>query len=54
MAGFIFILVNRVHALGGLAVAGLIAVSGTVIYLLRAQRLREWPFAPAAFSKEDR
>jgi len=54
MAGFIFILVNRVHALGGLAVAGLIAVSGTAIYLLRAWQLREWPFAPAAFSKEDR
>lgn len=46
MAGFVFILVNRVHALAGLAVAALIAVSGTAIYLVRAQRLREWPFLP--------
>jgi hypothetical protein len=50
MAGFTFILVNRSHALGGLAVAAGIAVSGTAIYMFRAQRLRQWPFAqvPAA------
>jgi amino acid transporter len=45
MAGFIFVLVNRAHALQGLAVAACIAVSGTLIYLLRAKGLREWPFA---------
>jgi hypothetical protein len=45
MAGFLFILVNRTHALGGLAVAAAIAISGTVIYMLRARRLRQWPFA---------
>ena len=45
MAGFIFILVNRSHALGGLAVAAAIAVSGTLIYLVRARRLAQWPFA---------
>jgi amino acid transporter len=45
MAGFAFILVNRSHALGGLAVAAGIAVSGTVIYMIRAKRLRQWPFA---------
>ncbi len=33
MAGFVFILVNRRHALGGLAVAAGIGVSGTLIYL---------------------
>jgi amino acid transporter len=44
MAGFVFILVNRSHALGGLAVAGGIACSGTVIYLVRARRLGQWPF----------
>ncbi|MFP5210682.1 MAG: APC family permease [Acidobacteriota bacterium] len=44
MAGFIFILANRSHALGGIAVAGLIAVSGTLIYLIRARRLAQWPF----------
>ncbi len=47
MAGFVFILVNRSHALGGLAVAGGIACSGTVIYLVRAKRLGQWPFGQA-------
>jgi amino acid transporter len=45
MAGFVFLLIYRPQALGGLAVAGLIAVSGTLIYLIRARRLQEWPFA---------
>ncbi len=45
MAGFTFILVNRSHALGGVAVAAGIAVSGTLIYIVRARRLRQWPFA---------
>jgi len=44
MAGFVFILVNRSQALGGLEVAAGIACSGTVIYLLRAKRLGQWPF----------
>ncbi len=48
MAGFIFILVNRTQALGGLAVAAAIAVVGTLIYMLRARRLGQWPFAPPA------
>jgi amino acid transporter len=47
MAGFVFILANRSHALGGLAVAGGIAVSGTAIYLWRAGRLGQWPFVVA-------
>jgi amino acid transporter len=46
IAGFVFILVNRSHALGGLAVAGGIALSGTLIYLIRARRDAHWPFAP--------
>ncbi len=45
MAGFIFILMNRANALGGLAVAAGIAVSGTIIYLIRARRLQQWPFS---------
>jgi len=45
IAGFVFILVNRSHALGGLALAGGIAVSGTLIYMERAKRLAQWPFA---------
>jgi amino acid transporter len=46
MAGFLFILVNRSHALGGIAVAAGIGISGTVIYMIRAQRLSQWPFGP--------
>ena len=44
MAGFLFILINRPNALGGLAVALGIGVSGTLIYLVRAERLGQWPF----------
>jgi len=46
-AGFIFMLVNRSHALGGLAVAAGIAISGTLIYLVRAKRYNQWPFVQA-------
>ncbi|MGA3049320.1 MAG: APC family permease [Terracidiphilus sp.] len=44
MAGFVFMLVNRSHALKGLAVAFAIGFSGTVVYLIRAKKLEEWPF----------
>jgi amino acid transporter len=44
MAGFAFLLVYRVNALKGLAVAAGIACSGTLIYLVRARRLGQWPF----------
>jgi len=47
IAGFLFIVLNRTHALGGLAVAGLIALSGTGIYLIRARRMGQWPFIPS-------
>ena len=52
MAGFAFILFDprRAQTKGGsarfeLAGAAAIAVSGTLLYLIRARRLREWPFA---------
>jgi amino acid transporter len=52
MTGFAFMLVDprRGQSKGGgvwlgLAVAVGIAVSGTLIYLLRARRLAQWPFA---------
>ncbi len=45
MAGFVFMLVNRNNALKGLAVAMCIALAGTAIYLWRARRMRQWPFA---------
>jgi amino acid transporter len=48
IAGFVFILLNRSHALGGLAVAALIGISGTLIYLIRARRLAQWPFLPSS------
>jgi amino acid transporter len=51
IAGFLFILLNRSHALEGLAVAGLIGVSGTGIYLIRARRLGQWPFLRMADGK---
>jgi amino acid transporter len=44
MAGFGFLLVYRAHAFMELGVAAAIAVSGTLIYLIRAAQLREWPF----------
>ena len=44
MAGFFFLLVRRVHAMRGIGVALGIALVGTAIYLLRARKLREWPF----------
>ncbi|MGA2886723.1 MAG: amino acid permease [Terracidiphilus sp.] len=47
IAGFVFMLANRSHALSGLAVAAGIALSGTVIYLIRARSLGQWPFIPA-------
>ncbi len=45
IAGFLFILVNRVHALTGLVVAAGIGLSGTLIYMVRARLLHHWPFA---------
>ncbi len=53
MGGFVYLLVYRVHALGGLAVAAGIAVSGTLIYLVRARRLGQWPFAAAGNSSTE-
>jgi hypothetical protein len=44
MGGFAYLLIYRVKALQGLAVAVGIAVSGTAIYLWRARRDGQWPF----------
>jgi amino acid transporter len=51
MGGFVFMVANRSHALGGLAVAAGIACSGTAIYLWRAKRLGQWPFARGVVGK---
>jgi len=45
IAGFVFILIKRAQAVESLGVAAAIALSGTLIYLWRARRLRQWPFA---------
>jgi amino acid transporter len=47
MAGFGFLLVYRVHAVKELAVAAGIAITGSVLYFLRARRARQWPYAAA-------
>ena len=44
MAGFAFLLINRVNAAWGLTLAAGIACSGTLVYLWRAMRLGQWPF----------
>ncbi|HEV2133627.1 MAG TPA: amino acid permease [Terracidiphilus sp.] len=46
MAGFIFILINRAKAVDELGIAAGIAIVGTVIYLVRARFLHQWPFRP--------
>ena len=51
MGGFAYLLIYRVNALKGLAVAAGIAVSGTLIYLWRAKRDGQWPFSEAASSR---
>ena len=45
MAGFVWIVVNRATAWSTIAGAAIIGVSGTIIYLVRALMLDEWPFA---------
>lgn len=44
LAGFFFIVFSRPHASRELIFALIVAVAGTVLYLLRAFRRREWPF----------
>jgi len=50
-AGFVFILISRTNSLMQIRYALVILVTGTIIYLVRAWRHAEWPFAtrtPAA------
>ncbi|HUB50791.1 MAG TPA: amino acid permease [Terracidiphilus sp.] len=48
IAGFVWIVVSRATALTAIAGAAVIGLSGTVIYLVRARVLREWPFAESS------
>jgi amino acid transporter len=45
LAGFLFIVFSRAAASRELIDAAVVAATGTVLYLIRAQRRREWPFA---------
>jgi amino acid transporter len=45
IAGFLFILFNRVNALKEVRYAVVILVAGVVIYMIRAWRSNEWPFS---------
>jgi amino acid transporter len=45
MAGFIFMVANRAHALSGFVAALAIGFSGTLIYLFRANKAGAWPFS---------
>ncbi len=45
LAGFIFILLSRRDATREMIYAAVIAATGSGLYLLRARRRREWPFA---------
>ena len=47
-AGFLFILISRPHAARELRYGAAIAVSGCVLYFVRARYRREWPFAAAS------
>jgi amino acid transporter len=47
LAGFLFIVFSRVDASNEFIYAGVIAVTGSILYLTRAYRRREWPFVKA-------
>jgi len=48
IAGFIFILIRRANAVDELAMAAAVGIVGTVLYLIRARALRQWPFRRSA------
>jgi len=51
MLGFGFLLVYRAQAFRELGVAAGIALAGTIIYMVRARRLQQWPFAPPSSAR---
>jgi amino acid transporter len=48
LGGFLFILVSRPNARREFLYAVVVAVAGTMLYLIRARVRGEWPFAPGA------
>ena len=43
--GFVYVLIERPDALKEVRYALVILVAGTVVYLIRAYRQRQWPFS---------
>ncbi len=52
--GFIYVLVMRTNSLTQINYALVILITGVVLYILRAWRHREWPFAGGAPQASDR
>jgi hypothetical protein len=44
IAGYIFVLISRPNFQKEIRYAALLIVTGTIIYLVRSWRNREWPF----------
>jgi hypothetical protein len=49
--GFLFVLISRTNSLTQIRYAVLILITGVALYLLRAWRHREWPFAAPAHAE---
>ena len=54
LAGFLFIVFSRADASRELIYAAVVAATGSLLYLLRARRKREWPFGSAAHLSDGR
>jgi amino acid transporter len=52
LAGFLFILFSRPDASREFVYAGVIAVTGSALYFVRARKRREWPFAKSVLVKK--
>jgi len=48
IAGFLFVLISRKNFLKEIRYAAVILIAGLIIYMVRAWRSGEWPFAPGA------
>jgi amino acid transporter len=48
IAGFLYILFSRPHFAREIFFAVVVVLTGTAIYLLRANKRREWPFGQVA------
>jgi amino acid transporter len=51
MIGFLYILFSRPHFGQEVFFAAIVAVTGTILYMLRARARGEWPFRPKAVAE---